>query len=84
MPSKRKKDEAKQRPKNEAIRRKLAAMTYTGRVCRRHYDEGTCPICGKPSYTWPDGVRRLTCKSDKCFRAWVQPGHDQEEEEETE
>lgn len=69
---------------NEAARRRYAAMFRIGQQCQRHYDAGTCPICGKPSYTWPDGVRRLTCKSDVCFHKWVAPGRDYEEESGTE
>lgn len=33
---------------------------------------GLCPVCRKrPSGVWPDGVERITCGREACFRAWL-------------
>ncbi len=35
---------------------------------------GLCPVCKqRKSATWPDGVRRITCGADACYRHWL-PG----------
>lgn len=38
-----------------------------------HYS-GLCPVCKtRPCGTWPDGVKRITCGNERCFREWL-PG----------
>lgn len=32
---------------------------------------GTCPVCGAPQATWPDGVKRITCASRECHARWL-------------
>jgi hypothetical protein len=35
---------------------------------------GRCPVCRqRPSGMWPDGVARITCGAEECYRRWL-PG----------
>ena len=32
---------------------------------------GLCVVCERrPLGVWPDGVRRITCGADECYRKW--------------
>lgn len=57
-------------------------MSYPGRYyqmqqsvmadVRLSHRSGLCPICKqRPSATWPDGVRRITCGEEGCFLRWL-------------
>lgn len=52
---------------------------------RWSHSSGLCPVCKqRPSATWPDGSRRITCGSERCFIAWLPvrgDGHHQPEHE---
>lgn len=33
---------------------------------------GLCPVCRlRPSATWPDGTRRITCGDPVCYARWL-------------
>lgn len=39
---------------------------------RWSHSTGLCPVCKqRPSATWPDGVKRITCGSERCFITWL-------------
>ena len=54
--------------------RTMALIIDAMRNCR-------CPICRQPAGRWADGVARLTCGSDRCYRKWLQFRPEREEKQ---
>lgn len=54
----------------QSIRSALFDIGYSQRT-------GLCPVCRKrPSAVWPDGVKRITCGADACYRRWLPVRHE--------
>lgn len=47
-----------------------AQRRVTARIARANA-EGVCPICGQPQARWPNGQKRMTCGSERCYLRWL-------------
>lgn len=52
-------------PTQYAAQRRVMAVIVRALNTRR------CPECGQPAGVWPDGVQRITCGREACYRRWL-------------